>query len=624
MLKRLLSGLFGAGERDSAREQHQGPHDSSVSTEPDAAATAGQGDRAFVAGDLVAATGFYEAALAIDPAFAHALNNLGLCHAMRGEHAESARCFDALRRLDASWQPPHANLGAIALRSHQFTEAGAHYEAALRALTEEAAVRGNASGQDPGRVELLNAIGFTLQRRGMPDEATARFREVLRLEPGNMDAATNLLFALLHSPTVSPEAVFAQFRAWSKQHEEPLRGARRPHPNARDAARRLRIGYCSGDFYDHAVANFIEPILRNHDRSAFAVFIYATRRHDDAHSKSLRAICDAAGGGWCEAASLDDDALAARIRDDAIDVFVDLSGHTLGHRLPVFARKPAPVQISYLGYPATTGLECMDYRITDAVTDPPGVAEDFHTEKLLRLPNSQWCYRPKPSAPPVSPLPALRSRDIMFGSFNNPSKLNAVTLGLWARVLRELPTAKLTVTSVTDAGSRERIAGMLAAEGVAPARLRVLGALEEGEFWRIREEIDMVLDAYPYNGTTTTCEALWAGLPVITLAGAHGQSRTSASLLTAIGLPQFIASDAEGFVAIARDWAAPAQRARLAALRADLRERMERCGLCDGPGFTRALEALYREAWSAWCAPPASATGNYAGRILGRNAGDAP
>ena len=612
MLKRLLSGLFSAGGRGLAREQHPGPQDPSASMEPDAAAKAGQGDRAFVAGDLLAATGFYEAALAIDPTLAPALNNLGLCHAMRGDRAAMARCFDALRRLDASWQPPHANLGAIALRSHQFTEAGERYEAALRALSKSTDVQRDASGQGPGRVELLDAIGLTLQRRGMPDEAIVRFREALHLEPGNMDAATNLLFALLHSPTASPEVVFAQFRAWSKQHEEPLRVLVRPHANVRDAARRLRIGYCSGDFYDHAVANFIEPILRNNDRSAFEVFIYATRAHDDVQSKSLRAICDAAGDAWCEAAVLDDAALAARIRDDAIDILIDLSGHTLGHRLPVFARKPAPVQISYLGYPATTGLECMDYRITDAATDPPGVAEAFHTEKLLRLPNSQWCYRPKPTAPAVSPLPAMRSGDIMFGSLNNPSKLNAVTLGLWARVLREVPTAKLTVTSVTDAGSRERIASFFAAEGIAPARLRVMGALEEREFWRIREEIDLVLDAYPYNGTTTTCEALWAGLPVITLAGTHGQSRTSASLLTAIGLSQFIATDAEGFVAIAREWAAPAQRAGLAALRADLRDRMQRHGLCDGPAFTRALEALYRKAWSAWCAARDSAPGHLA------------
>lgn len=617
MLKRMLKGWLGARGRHAVSGERDDADDPSEPIDPDATAQArsAQGDRAFVAGDLAAAVRHYEAALAIDPAFAHALNNLGLCHAMRGEHARSARCFDALRRLDASWQPPHANLGAIALRSHQFTEAGEHYEAALRALPDAAALQGSAAAVGPGRVELLNAIGLTLQRRGMPEQAAERFREALRLEPGNMDAATNLLFALLHSPTASPEAVYSQFRAWAKQHEEPLRGLRRPHASPRDPSRRLRIGYCSGDLYDHAVANFIEPILRNHDRSAFAVFIYATRAHDDARSQSLRAICSAAGDAWCEAAALDDDALAARIRNDGIDILIDLSGHTLGHRLPVFARKPAPVQISYLGYPATTGLECMDYRITDAVTDPPGVAEAFHTEKLLRLPHSQWCYRPKATAPPVGPLPSLHNADIMFGSFNNPSKLNAMTLGLWARVLRELPAAKLTVTSVTDAGSRERIAGMLAAEGIAPARLRVLGALEERGFWRIREEIDLVLDAYPYNGTTTTCEALWAGLPVITLAGRQGQSRTSASLLTAIGLPQFIASDADGFVAIAREWAAPGQRERLAALRAGLRERMQGHGLCDGPAFTRALEALYRGAWTTWCAPPAAGAG--------RNAGDA-
>ena len=574
MLLTLLKNLF--APRRSRREP--------------AETIAARANQAMAAGDLQGAIAQFNAALAQDASLEDAQLNLGMCHAMLGDMDTAAQCFNRLLKLNPSSAAAHMNLGSIALSRHRFTAAGSHYEAAL-----------TASGQArdaPANAGLTNSLGLSLQRRGLPEKAIACFRDGLRGQPDHHDAATNLLFAMQHTPSVKAEDLFAEFRNWARRFEQPVlaqHAAHVAHANSPDPGRRLRVGYVSGDFFQHAVSNVIEPILRQHDRGAFEVFCYSNREHADAQTELLRGLSD----HWRDITRLDDDAAAQQIRGDGIDILVDLSSHTFGNRLMVFARKPAPVQITYLGYPTTTGLDCIDYRITDAVADPPGIAERYHSEKLLRLPRSQWCYRPKPVAPPLSPLPALRAGQIMFGSFNNLAKLNSETLRLWARVLRSLPRTAMTVVSVTDHASRLRVADALIEYGATPDQIRILGTLEDAEFWRIREEIDIVLDAFPYNGTTTTCEALWAGLPVVTLAGSHGAARNTASLLHAVGLEKLVATTADDYIAIARELAG--DTAKLAAMRSGMRQRLLHAGLCDGPRFTHELEALYRQAWTAWC-----------------------
>ena len=575
MLLKLLKSLFAArpAHRDTAE------------------ALMARANQAMGTGDLRGAIDQFNSVLALDAGHEDALLNLGMCHAMLGDMNKAGQWFNRLLTLNPSSAATHMNLGNIALTGHRFTVAGKHYESALAA-----------SGQArdaPANAGLTNSLGLSLQRRGLPDEAIACFRDVLRGQPDHHDARTNLLFAMQHAPSVKPEELFAEFRNWAQLHEQPVRSrhpAQAAHSNPADPARRLRIGYVSGDFFQHAVANFIEPVLRHHDRSSYEVYCYSNREHADAQTEILRGLSE----HWRNIARLDDDAAAQQIRSDSIDILIDLSSHTFGNRLMVFARKPAPVQITYLGYPATTGLTSIDYRITDAVADPPGVAERYHSEKLLRLPRSQWCYRPKPEAPPLSPLPALRTGRIMFGSFNNLAKLNSETLRLWARVLQALPQTGMTVACVTDHASRLRVADALIGYGAAPAQIRILGTLEDAEFWRVREEIDIVLDAFPYNGTTTTCEALWAGLPVVTLAGSHGAARNTTSLLHAVGLQELVADSAEQYIAIAAELAGDI--GKLAAMRSGMRQRLLDCGLCDGPRFTGELEALYRSVWTVWCA----------------------
>jgi predicted O-linked N-acetylglucosamine transferase (SPINDLY family) len=543
-------------------------------------------DRCCDEGDYRRAATLYREALLAGPQ-EYALGQLGLCQARLGEMDEAARSFQALLRLNPQSIAGHMNLGNIAVSQARLADASRHYDAALTAST--------LPREAPANADLANNLGIALMRQGLPEAAIACFRDVLRASPGHRDAADNLLFALQHSASATPEDLFAEFQRWAAAHEAPLRARQAPHGNTRDPERRLRLGYVSGDFGRHAVANFIAPVLAQHDRAAFAVYCYSSRSHADAQTAELRAL----SAHWRDVAALSDEALAQQVRDDGVDILVDLSGHTLGNRLLAFARKPAPVQMTWLGYPTTSGLQSMDYRITDAVADPPGVAERYHSEALLRLPHSQWCYRPWHAIPEAGPLPAELGGKVMFGSFNNLSKLNAETLALWARVLRALPESRMTVAGVVDAASRERIAAAMMAAGAAPGQLRILGRLDDAEFWRVRGEIDLVLDAHPYNGTTTTCEALWCGLPVVTLAGAYGAARNTTSLLHAAGLQELVARDADQFVAIATGLAGDI--GRLGALRAGLRQRLLDAGLCDGARFTRELESLYRSAWKTWC-----------------------
>ncbi len=551
-----------------------------------------QADAALAQGDHAGALRLYQQVLAIQPEHQDAWGKLGFCQATLGQNEPSAHSFGMLARLAPDSRTAHANLGHLALLGLELTRAVSHYRRALSCPPDANPATSDAA--------LNSSLGFALMRQGLPDAAIACLRQSLRQQPENITAVTHLLLAMQYSALTKPDELFMQFRRWSEQHEHPLLPLHQPHGNTPDPTRRLRIGYVSGDFAAHAVANFIEPVLRHHQRSDFNIFCYSNRSKDDDYTPELRALSD----HWREVHTLDDEAMSNQIRADAIDILVDLSGHTEGNRLRLFARKPAPVQMTWLGYPATTGLQSIDYRITDGVADPSPLADQYHSERLLRLPRSQWCYRPARHAPPLSPLPALASGRIMFGSLNNLAKLNEQTLRLWARVLQALPAAGITVVSVTDVPSRHRVANALIEYGAAPAQVRILGPLEETGFWRIREEIDIVLDAFPYNGTTTTCEALWSGLPVITLAGAYGAARNSASLLSAVGLEDLIARDQADYVAIAAHLAADIPH--LAGLRAGMRQRMLDAGLCDGARFTRDLESLYRLAWQTWCDTRAS------------------
>ncbi len=442
-----------------------------------------------------------------------------------------------------------------------------------------------------------NNLGSVLVKAGRTEEAAKCFRKALEIDPGLNIARINLIFAMVLLESATPEEVYAEHVAWAKIHADPLLEQAAPHGNSRDPERRLRIGYLSADFRQHALSYFIEPALAQHDRAAFEVFCYHSGRIVDDVTRRLARHAD----HWQEVFEMDDAALAREIRGDGIDILVDLSGHLRGNRLMVFARKPAPLQMTYLAYPNTTGMRAMDYRLTDAACDPPGMTERYYRETLMRLPRCMWCYQPSAEMPAVAPPPAKVKGVVTFASMNGADKITAGMLELWARVLGEIPESRIVFTTVPEQG-RARIRDALGRAGVAGGRIDMHDRLPTAEFWALYAGIDILLDTFPMNGGTTTCEALWLGVPVVSRSGQVFQSRAGLSILGSVGLGELVAGSDEDYVRIALELAR--DRARLAALRAGLRERMRASPLTDARAYARDLEASYRSIWRDWCSRP--------------------
>jgi len=554
-----------------------------------------------------------------DPRHAPALRRMAwMCH-KRGDDAEAARMLVASLEREPNNPEAHYNLGLVLASLGRHKEAEESYRRGLAFKpnsvdgynnlgvlldsvgryeeAEESYRRGIAIA--PGIPHLHNNLGVLLKESGRLAESLAVHRHVLALDPRLPAGRSNLLYTLNYDETVSREALYAEHVAWGNSDAVrfPTGGSR--FANAPDPARRLRIGYVSGDFRHHSVAFFFAPLLDAHDRGAVEVFLYSNDARADAMTARLKARAD----HWVPIFHLSDEHAAARIREDAIDILVDLSGHTSHNRMTLFARKPAPLAVTWLGYPNTTGLPAIDYRFTDSIADPPGEADRLNTERLVRLAPAFLCYRAPAEAGPVAPLPANAAGHVTFGSFNNAAKLSPATIALWARLLREVPDARLLLkaSQFRDRATRERIAAAFADAGIDRERVSVLAPQRTtADHLAIYGQIDVALDPLPYNGTATTCEALWMGVPVVTLAGDRHAARVGASILTTIGLDHLIAPTADAYVAVAAQLAR--DRAALAVLRAGLRERVRASPLCDGAGFARAVEEAYRTVWRDWCA----------------------
>ena len=447
--------------------------------------------------------------------------------------------------------------------------------------------------KQPARAGLFDSLAAAYLVQGCYAEAIAAHEKALRLEPANPRYHANLLMSLNYVPEKEPQAVYEAHVEWGRRHGDPkAHNFAMTDPNP---ARKLRIGYVSPDFRTHSVAYFIEPILANHDKELFEIFCYSAADKSDDCTTRLRAQAD----HWREIAMLDNRRGAEMVRSDKIDILVDLSGHTAGNRLDVFVGKPAPLQVTYLGYPNTTGLPGMDYRISDALADPVGQGP-FYVEQLFRLGRCFLCYRPSELAPAVSALPALAHGFVTFGSFNNLAKINASVVALWAKVLQAVPGSRLLVKnpSLSDPAARERLGGVLAANGIGPERFALIGLVPEvADHFGQYNRVDIGLDTFPYNGTTTTCEALWMGVPVLTLAGDRHAGRVGASLLTALGRPEWIAREQDDYVKLAA--ALAGDLAGLAEIRAALRAQVATSSLGDAPAMARALEDAYRRMWHA-------------------------
>jgi len=526
-------------------------------------------------GRLAEAEAAYRSAIAVTPDHVEAHNNLGATLADAGRLDEAAACYREAIRLRPTHALAYNNLGNLLRETGAHEEAEKLYRQALALRSDLAEVWGHHANSllDLGRLE----------------EAEIDYRRALELSPGLAGTRSNLLLLLNYRTGLAPAALRAEAESYGRVVDAP---ARARTPRAPRTGRRLRVGYVSGDFRLHSVAFFFAPVLEHHDRTRYEITCYQCSPRSDAMTEALRKRSE----HWREAWRLDDVALDSVIRDDGIDILVDLSGHTAENRLPVFARRPAPLQATWLGYPGTTGVAEIDFRITDAVVDPPGASDAAYTEHLYRLPRPMWCFRPDPRMPDVGPLPA-RNRPPTFGSFNYFPKLNDCVLVVWAGVLREVPNSRLVITRVPGPDSARRLTSKFAGLGVDPRRLDLHGVLDRDRLASVIAGVDIALDPFPYAGTTTTCEALWMGLPVVSLAGVTTAARSGASLLSAVGLTDCVADSVDAYAAIARRLALDLEG--LTRIRATLRSRFAASLLRDDIGFTRDLELAYETMWDS-------------------------
>ena len=599
-------------------------------------------------GKLAEAVASYRQAVRLRPDFGAAYFNLGNAFLEQGSLTEAVASFQQARTLMPDYAEIPYNLGIALWRQGRLDEAAASYRQAVHLkpdharaynnlgvalkeqgkLAEAAARLQHALHLRPDDVEAHNNLGLTWQAQGKLDEAQASLQEALRLKPdwseahlnagniskdlGRLDEAIaayraglalnpdhtrlhdNLVYTLVFHPAYDATAILEECCRWNQQHAESLARSIQSHTNFPDPARRLRIGYVSPDFRDHSESFFTSPLLANHDHRQVEIFCYADILRADAVTERLRGHADV----WRSTVGLSDQQAAELIRDDRIDILVDLTMHMANNRLLVFARKPAPVQVTWLAYPGTTGLATMDYRLTDPFLDPPGLFDAVYTEESIRLPETFGCYDPLTDEPQVNALPALHTGAITFGCLNNFCKINDGVLALFARVLQGVPASRLLLRA-PHGRARDQILAALKGHGVAGARVGFTDLQPRLAYLRLYHQLDLALDPLPYNGITTSLDAFWMGVPTLTLVGKTAVGRAGWSQLCNLGLQELAAETPEEFVVLARRWASDLPR--LEELRRTLRQQMQKSPLMDGPRFARHMEQAYRQMWLRWC-----------------------
>jgi predicted O-linked N-acetylglucosamine transferase (SPINDLY family) len=557
----------------------------------------------------------FRKAISLRPELPEAHTSLGTVFAELKDYEEAISCFQ--RAIDLVPLDPqiHFNLAISLQQVDRKEEAISHYRTAIKYQPHHAEAHSRLGGllQEQGKYQeavthCLTALslredapaafylGNCLLLQGKGELALEGYQKALEFDPKMHQAFSNYLFASHCTLALSPKEIANKHRIWAEQYTASLQAAslftNLPIPN-----RRLKIGYVSPDFFCHSVSNFFEPLLEAHDRSTIEVFCYAEVEQPDSTTVRLQKLAD----HWCFTCQLSDEELATRIHNDQIDILVDLAGHTVNNRLLVFARRPAPVQVSYLGYPNTTGLSQIDYKLTDALVDPLEV-EELYSETLVRLPQGFLCYRPISESPDILSPPCLQNGCVTFGSFNSLQKLNSETIQCWAKILTEIPGSRLLLkaTALSDQPTLEDIQQRFLKAGIATERLLLTGRIPaRSAHIGFYSQIDIALDPFPYNGTTTTCEALWMGVPVITLEGDSHVSRVGISLLSQLGLEELIAKSKEAYIETAIYISKNIDY--LVNLRSQLRQQMAASPLCDGSSFALRVEDAYRWMWEQYC-----------------------
>jgi protein O-GlcNAc transferase len=446
--------------------------------------------------------------------------------------------------------------------------------------------------QDPSKAEAWCNLASAFRAQARLDDAIECCRRGSTHQPSCVQLYDNLVFTANYSPKYTPADIFEEVRRWNDQYAAPLSRFIQPHSNDRLPHRRLKIGYVSPDFRTHVLSVFLLPLLAGHDRRNFEIFCYSNVASPDFATLKFQQLAHV----WRNIRDLPDEQVADRIRADQIDILVDLTMHSGDNRLLVFARKPAPIQMTWLAYPGTTGLTAIDYRLTDPYLDPPGQFDAFYAEASIRLPDTFWCYTPIAQTP-VSPLPARQNGCLTLGSLNTFCKINTDTLRLWASVLKAIDRSKLLLLA-PEGSSRRWVMSTLAQEGIASHRIEFIGRQVRGAYLETYHRIDIGLDTLPYNGHTTSLDALWMGVPIVSLVGHTVVGRAGLSQLTNLGLSDLIAHTPAEYVRIAAQLASDMQR--LSELRATLRPRMEQSPLMDAARFARGLQTVYRAIWHQW------------------------
>jgi predicted O-linked N-acetylglucosamine transferase (SPINDLY family) len=552
----------------------------------------------------------YHKALALKPDVRNVHYNLGNALLRRGQVDEAIAYY--LRAIELWPNDPmaYSNLGGAYLKQERLSEAAAMFKRAIEVNPDYAEAMTNlgvalsrdrkldeaiewyrrAAELRPQVPEVVNNYAGALKDAGRLDEALGWYRRAIAVN-GSSAVHSNLVYMLHFHPDYDRRAIAAELARWNEMHARPVSKEIRVHLNHSVPDKKLKIGYVSPFFYYQAEAHFVLPLLACHDREKFEVHCFSSARRPDEYTEQHKKFADV----WHDISREDDAETAKRIREQPIDILVDLAMHLGENRLLVFARKPAPVQVTWLAYPGSTGLTAIDYRLTDSIIDPPNFDDSLYSERSIRLPGSWACFDPLSEA---EPRPLAQSLPVTFGSLNNPCKINPKTLRIWAQVMRNVPDSRLVMLVVSES-HRAQVRRIFDEAGVKPNRLDFVGTCPREEYLRQYDRIDIGLDPMPYNGITTTCDALWMGVPVVTLSGLTAPSRAGASMLTAGGLPELVAKKPEKFVQIASELGNDI--GRLMAYRANLRQRVLESALTDGPAFARGVEKAYREMWERWC-----------------------
>ncbi len=567
-------------------------------------------------GRLNEADAHFQMALLINPDDARAHDNRGnlLCYLERLKEAEAS--FRKALQVAPEEARIHANLGRFLRRMGRLEEAEASFRQAL-AISPDDVKTHNHLGltlQDLGQLDqaeacfrrilqhtpdhagTLSNLGQILLSVGRLEEAEAHFRQALQIKPDFASLYSNLLYYLTLSATADAQSVFSEHARFGEQFEPALKTQWPAHVHLRDPDRRLQVGFVSADFFNHAVATFIEPVLEHlSSHSKLSLHAYYNNVVNDAVMQRLRGHF----AHWHPIAGLSDAELAEKIHADGIDILIDLSGHTAGNRLLTFARKPAPVQASWMGYPGTTGLKSMDYFLADHFFLPPGQFDGQFTEKIVHLPAGAP-YLPIKDAPPVNLLPALSNGYLTFGSFNRPNKLSPAVIAVWAQLLRVLPDSRMLLGGMPEDGNCEALIKWFETEGVARERLSFHARCGMEAYLNLHQQVDICLDTFPYNGGTTTLHALWMGVPTLTLAGRTAAGRSGAAILGHAGLESYIAHDATDFLQKGLSWAG--NLAALSDIRSGLRERFTKSAMGQPALVATGVERALRMMWQRWCA----------------------